>query len=484
MLKRTIVVLAVLSMLVGLLPAVALAAGGDVNEVRLTVSRGAAHPNVDVTMITDNPNATADFEDIVSGVCNYCTVAVAGDYNGAAAGTPGAASGSLADFVVDDGTTTYYFYDVALVEQGNLGIAVVSLALPASGSISGDVLYDFDQNPDLAATPGVEGFDDRYYESDTMISVYKSGVLWATQMISDGDFTILTGTGAGFTVKTDIEQESATLIGVDLGSDDSDDGVLNTVTTTDDLDGGEILWFANGASFSVTGAMTNVDFLYENETDGKNHFQFDHVDVQMALKFKDMIGHWAEEEAAAVFGWGLVVGCTADNYCPEADITRAEFAAILGRGLALWGGLGLPVVTTAPFSDVPASHWAAAWIAILKADKVVVGDGSGNFNPDANVTRDEAAAMLARALFIIADWGYTDKSVPANGVDPGDLPTPTLSFIDVPITHWAAKEITWLFGIDVFGGNKNGTFGPTDNLSRAEMAAIVHRAGLAWMALP
>ena len=50
------------------------------------------------------------------------------------------------------------------------------------------------------------------------------------------------------------------------------------------------------------------------------------------------------------------------------------------------------------FSDVPASHWAYEQIYSLQNTGAISGDGSGNFNPDGNVTREQFLKIVIDAL--------------------------------------------------------------------------------------
>ncbi|MBR7025212.1 MAG: S-layer homology domain-containing protein [Selenomonadaceae bacterium] len=51
-----------------------------------------------------------------------------------------------------------------------------------------------------------------------------------------------------------------------------------------------------------------------------------------------------------------------------------------------------------PFSDVPAGHWASKFVKTLATKGINEGYGDGTFRGDRNITRYEAAMMLAKAL--------------------------------------------------------------------------------------
>jgi hypothetical protein len=50
------------------------------------------------------------------------------------------------------------------------------------------------------------------------------------------------------------------------------------------------------------------------------------------------------------------------------------------------------------FSDVPAAHWAAAWIKQLVAEGITSGCGTGTYCPEAPVTRAQMAVFLVKTF--------------------------------------------------------------------------------------
>ncbi len=458
MLKRTIVVLATLSMIVALMPGVALADGtADVDELQVTITGTTDVVSVEVFVGGVSAGVAASS----GGSPNKANVALAvGKYDGAGDTTDDYPQvGQVASVEISWTPTGYdaavYHSSSALADGDADGTAVTTAALPAvgSGSIAGDAKQDTDQSA-----------------TDTLIDLFYDGTVWSGGVAKitwtgSGSYHILTGSGA-FMVSADVRTYG---------------DFLGVKVDTDTIDDGEVQYFSKKATSAAANVVnvgagvkvTGVDFLYENETAGVDITNFDHADI-LSSPFSDMVGHWAQTPVENLLGLGLVTGCTTTTFCPESDITRAEFSAMLGRELT---GNVIPVVLTSVFTDVPASHWAAGWIKALKDAGIVKGDAAGAFNPEAKITRAEAIAMLARWAIV---QGYVAAVVdgPDAGTDvsTNDLPAATLSFVDVPTTHWAAKEVSWLFKNGVVKGNTDGTFGPMTNLSRAEMAALTDRA--------
>ena len=91
---------------------------------------------------------------------------------------------------------------------------------------------------------------------------------------------------------------------------------------------------------------------------------------------------------------GILTGYEDGSFKPEGDITRAEFCAVVCRAL----GAKVAGSAVTAFTDVPADHWASAYIAYVAGQGIVNGMGDGTFAPNANVTFEQAVKMLVVAL--------------------------------------------------------------------------------------
>ena len=107
--------------------------------------------------------------------------------------------------------------------------------------------------------------------------------------------------------------------------------------------------------------------------------------------FSDVKNHANKAAIEALASRGIINGMGQGTFMPNKTMTRAEFAAIVTRAL------GLTAKDTKVFSDVPSSKWYAGYIGAAYSSGIVNGVGSGKFNPDGTITRQEAAAMVARA---------------------------------------------------------------------------------------
>jgi hypothetical protein len=98
---------------------------------------------------------------------------------------------------------------------------------------------------------------------------------------------------------------------------------------------------------------------------------------------------WVEELARR----GVVSGCGAGRYCPQAGVTREQMAVFVLRTLDASSN---PPACGAPiFSDVPATSPFCRWVEELARRGVVGGCGGGRYCPAAVVTREQMGVFLA-----------------------------------------------------------------------------------------
>ena len=174
--------------------------------------------------------------------------------------------------------------------------------------------------------------------------------------------------------------------------------------------------------------------------------------------------YWAWQWIERLYRAGVTAGCATNplRYCPENNVTRAQMAIFLERGIN--GSTYTPPPGSGTvFADVPLSYWAVNWIEKLFADGITSGCGTNPliYCPDNPVTRSQMAVFLLRAKH---GAGYNPPA--ATGV-----------FTDVPTTYWAASWIEQLYaeGITTGCGTSPLTYCPEDSVTRAQMAVFLVR---------
>ncbi len=116
---------------------------------------------------------------------------------------------------------------------------------------------------------------------------------------------------------------------------------------------------------------------------------------------------------------------------------------------------------TPTFSDVPATHWAFNAIEFLASAGIVSGRTSGDFDPNASITRGEFAKIICLAAGLTPVTGGTPSFSDTSG-------------------NWAAGYIEAAKAAGLIGGYPDGTFRPNALITRAEIAKmVVEGAGFA-----
>ena len=109
-------------------------------------------------------------------------------------------------------------------------------------------------------------------------------------------------------------------------------------------------------------------------------------DVAADADYADAVNYVSEQ--------GIIVGDSAGNFNPEQTVTRAQMAAIICRMLGDTENLAKGNI----FTDVPADHWANAYINKAAELGIVGGFKDGTFGPSVTVTYEQAVTMIIRAL--------------------------------------------------------------------------------------
>jgi hypothetical protein len=113
------------------------------------------------------------------------------------------------------------------------------------------------------------------------------------------------------------------------------------------------------------------------------------------------------------------------------------------------------------FGDVATTYWAGAWIKQLVTEGITSGCGSGNYCPEAPVTRAQMAVFLLRSKYGAL---YAPPSIGA-----------TTRFEDVQSGYWAAAWIKQLVAEGITSGCGSGTYCPEAPVTRAQMAVFLVR---------
>ena len=181
------------------------------------------------------------------------------------------------------------------------------------------------------------------------------------------------------------------------------------------------------------------------------------------LEFADVAQHWAKD-AVNDMGSRMVIGGVGNRqFDPDRDITRAEFAAIVVRGLGL-----KPEEGAASFSDVKASDWYNGAVKTAHAYGLVGGMGDGTFRPNDKITREQAMKIVADAMKLTALKNELNSiQTSEEALQPFKDRSSAAS--------WARSGIADSVRAGVVTGRNATTLAPKAYITRAETAAIVQR---------
>ena len=210
-------------------------------------------------------------------------------------------------------------------------------------------------------------------------------------------------------------------------------------------------WFEReGYTFIGWSTQINADsvtFLPEDIFDMPDH------DVHLYAQWlRDEIG----PEDTGVANWlnttdhiAYLTGYPGGTFGPNNSMTRAEVAQMF---YALLNNKNVTI--TATFPDVPADAWYATAVNTLASLGMVSGDADGNFRPNDPITRAEFC-VIALA------FAYEPESY-------------SCSFTDVSVNDWFYTYVAQAASYGWIGGYADGSFGPNDLITRAQVTTIVN----------
>ena len=185
-------------------------------------------------------------------------------------------------------------------------------------------------------------------------------------------------------------------------------------------------------------------------------------------------GRWHTGYVEHLFEHGITAGYSDGTYRPNNGLSRAEAAALIVRAQ---GEDPVEPPTGAVFSDVSASYWAAGYIERLAQRGIAGGYSDGTYRPEGGLSRAEAAIFVARAWSLPyvtrAEAAFFILEAMGHG---GHLPPYQGFFSDVPADQWYTGYLEHLREHGITSGYSDGTYRPSNDLTRAEEAVFIVRA--------
>ena len=180
------------------------------------------------------------------------------------------------------------------------------------------------------------------------------------------------------------------------------------------------------------------------------------------VTFADVASHWAKDAINDMGSRMVVTGIGNCTYEPERSITRAEFAAIVVRALGLRQG-----TAESSFGDVTLTDWFNGYVDTATDYALITGYDSGTFGPSDTITREQAMAIIARAMNLTdMDVSLTDSEA-----------TALLSrYTDsAQVSAYAKKSAAVCLKTGIVNGTTTSTLSSKSFVTRAEVAVMVQR---------
>jgi len=166
--------------------------------------------------------------------------------------------------------------------------------------------------------------------------------------------------------------------------------------------------------------------------------------------------HWAYSYIKKLTANEVINGMPDGTFKPEGDVTRAEFAKMTALVMKYIYNEDFEM----NYKDVRATDWFYKYASMTTENEVIMGYPNNMFMPNNNITRQEMAVIIARAL--------------------GDKMQPSL-FSEVKFTDkqdialYARNQVAVISKAGILDWIEGDKFEPTKNTTRAEAATMLYK---------
>lgn len=183
--------------------------------------------------------------------------------------------------------------------------------------------------------------------------------------------------------------------------------------------------------------------------------------VKYDITFQDITGVNAHKNQVAIEALAardIIAGKTKDNFGPNENMTRAEFATIVVKSL------GLKLVDESNFKDVNTSDWFSKYVATANKYGIVNGKTKDKFEPNGNITKEEAASMVMRASKLA---GMNTE------LNTGAVRDSLAGFGDyVTVSEWAMPGMAFVYNENILDSSEM-KINPKKAITRSEIAQML-----------
>lgn len=201
---------------------------------------------------------------------------------------------------------------------------------------------------------------------------------------------------------------------------------------------------------TVTGGGTPVP-----KTDSTDYGNADNKKDDITDGFRDMESFkWAENAVNKLFSEGIVSGDGSGYFRPKDNITREEFVKML----VLTFDISSVSQEDMTFNDVGVDEWYYPYLQIAFQSGIVKGISKDTFGVGRLVSRQDAAALISRAMKLT-----------------GENVTDAKNFTDeAEISDYSLNSVKLLGQMGIISGYEDGSFRPLGTITRAEAAKMLY----------
>jgi len=182
-------------------------------------------------------------------------------------------------------------------------------------------------------------------------------------------------------------------------------------------------------------------------------FALSPVSAFAADPMEDISDHWAKEQIQIWVDSGHIKGYPDGTFKPDNNITRAEFMTIANNAF------GYTEKAEIDYSDVADGSWYEDAVAIAKAAGYIAGYPDGTMKPDAPISRQEAAVIVAKINALETDAAAAD------------------TFTDgTTIPAWSKGAIGACVTAEILNGYPDGSFLAKNLIKRGESVIALSKA--------
>ncbi len=200
-------------------------------------------------------------------------------------------------------------------------------------------------------------------------------------------------------------------------------------------------------------SVINNEIVYIKDSQGRE-YDFEETNNKV---YTDIDNSWAKGNIEFVTSREILNSVEPSKFSPNLDVTRAMLVTVLGRlsDVSTTGGY------SNNFIDVDINSWYGNYVGWAESNEIVNGVTVDSFSPNSNVTREQLAVIIDHYLT------YIGVHIPSSDVTP---------FVDDSnISSWAKYSVYRLKSIGLVNGDSSGKFNQKNNLTRAELSAILQR---------